>query len=85
MSPLESTLIDYVSGNLLDGEVAGLDADTPLLELNILDSVEVFSVVQFLQTEFDVAVPVASVVPENFSSVRAICGLVTQLKEANIG
>lgn len=83
MSSLESRLIDYISGNLLDGHADGLDTDTPLLELNILDSVEVFSVVHFLQAEFDIAVPVESVVPENFNSVRTICGLIEQLKGAN--
>lgn len=84
MSSIESSLIEYVSGNLLEGSVEGLDADTPLLELNILDSVEVLTIVQFMQSEFGVAVPVGRVVPENFGSVRAMCGLVAELKqEAN--
>lgn len=74
------TLGAYVVANHLDGR-AELDADTPLLEWGILDSFSVAELLNFIEQHFGVTVPLCSVSPQHFSSLRALAGLVGGLCE----
>jgi acyl carrier protein len=73
------TLSEYIATNCLwDASDAGLNEDTPLLELNIIDSTSLLGLVHFLRAEFGVSISFDQVVPENFESIRAIARLVEQ-------
>ena len=60
---VETALIDHLVETYLDGDKDGLTPETPLLELNILDSVEILSVVRYIHDRFGKAVPLTRVVP----------------------
>jgi acyl carrier protein len=74
------TLGAYVVANHLDGR-AELDADTPLLEWGILDSFSVAELLTFIEQHFGVSVPLSSVSPQHFGTLRALAALVGGLCE----
>lgn len=78
MDAVEKALISYLAEAHLDGNEDGLTPETPLLELNILDSVEILGVVRFIHDRFGKVAPLTSVIPENFGSVQRICALVVE-------
>lgn len=73
---IEETITDHIATQYLEGDNAGFDESTSLLELNIIDSSAIFEIVAFLRREFRVAIPIEDVIPENFADVRAIAALV---------
>ena len=74
------TLGAYVVANHLDGR-AELDPDTPLLEWGILDSFSVAELLIFIEQHFGVSVPLCSVSPQHFGTLRALAALVGGLCE----
>jgi acyl carrier protein len=73
--------IGYISEALLDGDADGLRADTPIIELNIIDSAAIFDLVHALQAEYGITVPLRDITPVNFTSVNAIAALVDRLEK----
>jgi acyl carrier protein len=57
-------------------------ADTELIGLGILDSIEILNLVSFLEERFGVTLPIEEFIPENFQSPRAIADLVVRLGPA---
>lgn len=76
----EQLLIRHIADNWLDGETEGLDENTPIAELNIIDSAGIFDLVHYLQTEFRVTVPLQDIAPENFRTIGAVAALVHRLQ-----
>ena len=81
----EQSIINHVTKVMLGGDGDGLDAETPLMELNIIDSAGIFDLVHYLQSEFRATVPLPEVSPENFRSVSSIAALVDRLRGAKGG
>lgn len=52
-----------------------------LVSDGILDSLDIISLVQELDEEFDITIKPADLIPENFNSVEAISKLVEKLME----
>ncbi len=50
------------------------------IEEGMLDSFDIVSLINELDKEFNIVVPGEEVVPENFSSLEAICQLIGKLK-----
>lgn len=73
---IEETITHHIASHYLEGDGAGLDENTSLLELNIIDSSAIFELVGFLRREFRISIPIEDVVPENFADVRSIAALV---------
>jgi acyl carrier protein len=73
-----NTLSTYVVERHLDGR-AEVDADTPLLEWGILDSFSIAELLLFIEQNFGVAVPLCSVSPQHFGTLRALAGLLEGL------
>ncbi|MFE7721992.1 hypothetical protein ACFU44_23435 [Nocardia rhizosphaerihabitans] len=69
-------LLKCIADSWLDGNGDGLSADTPLLELNIISSAEVFDLVHAIQIEFGIVIPIQEIRPENFRSVSVIADLI---------
>jgi acyl carrier protein len=61
-------------------EVDFTDEDD-LIGEGILDSLDIVTLITEINDAFDVRVPVEDVVPENFSSARAIWALIERLDE----
>ena len=69
---------DYIVNNYLGGDGGALADDTPLTELNILDSTSMLELVHFLRDELSVRVSLEDVNAENFRSIQTICQLVAR-------
>lgn len=60
----------------VDGLDIDLEDDTSLIESGLLDSLRIVSLVQSLQSEFDLEFDFADITLENFESVNAIAACV---------
>lgn len=53
-----------------------LSDNYPLLETEAIDSLAVFAIVEFLESEFGIEIEEDDLVVENFASIEAMAGLV---------
>ena len=60
----------------LAGDTAALGPDGSLLEAGVIDSTGVLELIGFLESRFDLEIPDADLVPENFDSIGAITSYV---------
>jgi acyl carrier protein len=58
------------------GSAKDLKNDYPLLEKEVLDSMGIFQVVSFLESEFGIEVGDEDLVPDNFGTIDLIAALV---------
>jgi acyl carrier protein len=77
MSDIKTTIREYLVNEALDGRSDGLEDHTNLIEEDILDSLGIFSIIEFLEERYPVEIDPAEVVFENFETVDAIEALVT--------
>lgn len=54
-----------------------LTADYPLIDNQVLDSLGIYQMVNFIQDEFDIEIDAEELVPDNFATIGAIDRLVT--------
>ncbi len=54
---------------------------TTLVDDSILDSVDIVTIVAEIDAEYDVAVPVEELTPENFNSAQAIYDMICRLED----
>ncbi len=59
-----------------DGTRAQLTDDYPLLESGVVDSLGLFQIVEFLETETGVEIADHELLPDNFATLSTIAGLV---------
>lgn len=71
----------YISVEILRGNVTELDKHTPLLEWGIIKSLELTAVLTFIQDQFDVQIDQEKIVAENFKDLDSIANLVLNLAE----
>jgi acyl carrier protein len=60
-----------------DGSPEDLTDDYALLEKEVVDSLGIFKIISFLETEYDIEIDDDELVPENFESIAKIAGLVS--------
>jgi acyl carrier protein len=74
---VETVINEYVSRELVqDPALLPLADDTSLLETGILDSLGLLKLVVFIEERFGISMGDADLLPDNFSSVNAICAYV---------
>ena len=79
MAEMKNTIRTHIEQDLLrGGQVAD---DDNLLLTGRLDSLAVMSLVAFIETEFQIAVPFEEVLIENFETVDAITAYVSAKRE----
>ncbi len=78
---LESKIARFISDRFPIGSSEELRPDQSLFEAGLIDSVGIFELVSFLETEFGIDVPDEQIVPENFESVTAIAAFVKSRRE----
>ncbi|WP_027760860.1 acyl carrier protein [Streptomyces sp. AA1529] len=81
----QKLISDYIVDVWMGGDAESLEPDTPLTELNIIDSMGIFDLVGFLQREFSITVPMRDVTLKNFRSVRTISAMVDRLRQDEEG
>jgi acyl carrier protein len=59
-----------------DGSREGLSADFPLLEQHVIDSLGLFQLVGYLESEFGIEILDEELVPDHFGTLRGITRLV---------
>jgi acyl carrier protein len=73
----EERIKDVMVNNLQwSGSWAEVDADYPLLEKKIVDSLGMITLISLLEEEFDVKIDDGEVVPSNFRTIGQIARLV---------
>ncbi len=71
---METIINDFISRELVqDPSLLPLADDTSLIETGILDSLSLLRLVVFLEERFGVTMGDTDLLPENFTSVTAIC------------
>jgi acyl carrier protein len=78
---IEDELKSFIVREFLDGKAAGLDADTPLLEWGVIDSMVMANMLAFIETRFGIEVPPGELTAQNFQSLTAISTLLLSLRE----
>ena len=78
---MESIINAYISRELVNRpELLPLRNDTPLLESGILDSLALLALLIFLEEQFAISMDEFEVIPENFSTIDAICAYIRSLQ-----
>ena len=73
----EEQIKDLMASNLhWRGSWAEVDVDYPLLEKQVVDSLDMLTLISLLEDEFDVEIDDRDVVPTNFASIGRIAALV---------
>lgn len=80
MEDIKQELMRFISREFLSGNDAGLDVDTPLLELRILDSLTIVALYGFVETRFGVKLDSGPTRPTDFASIRALAQLIESLR-----
>jgi 2-hydroxymuconate-semialdehyde hydrolase len=78
-------LVAFMNRQLLVTALDELDGETPLLELGLLDSLSMISLLTFVETQFGVRVPDDAVIPEHFENLQAMARLVARLQADTLG
>jgi acyl carrier protein len=75
---IEDGIRNFIAGELSwDGTPEELSSDYPLLEKEVVDSLGIFKIISFLETEYDIEIDDDELVPENFETIAKITGLVS--------
>ena len=80
-----TALRDYIVSEILEGDGHDLDAQTPLLEWGILNSIEMTRLLAFIGRQFGVAIAPREVTPAHFRTIDQIVALVEQRRAAETG
>ena len=57
-----------------------IEDDTLLLEMGVLDSLAIFSLMEKIEEQMDIIIKEEDILPENFASVEAICHMLEGYK-----
>ncbi len=78
LEEIENQLLKYLRQSLVRGEV--IEPTTPLLSSGLLDSMALTQLVAHIEGAFGVAVPDASLEPENFRTTADVARLVAHIR-----
>lgn len=78
-SEINHQLKTYIIEMMLDGDGSDLDDHTPLLELGIVDSMGIVSLLTFIDKQLGVSVPENRVSPRYFKSIAALQALILEI------
>jgi acyl carrier protein len=76
---IQDTVRRFIADELAqDGNRAAITDDYPLLERQVLDSLAMFELVSFLESEFGIEIRDEELVPANFGTIGDIARLVDE-------
>jgi len=73
---IATQLRDYIAAKALKGKDVGLDAESPLLEWGVINSLEMMRLLNFIETQFAVDIPFEKMTPDHFTNIRTITALI---------
>lgn len=80
---IEADIILFLKSNILAEEVV-ITPTSVLKDLGV-DSFSIVEIILFIERKYDRIVPEHQLLPENFTSIRSIASLVSQLEKIQIG
>jgi acyl carrier protein len=85
MTDLNARIRSFIADELSwDGSAAELTDDYLLLETEVLDSLAIYDLVQFIEEEIDVEIDDEDLVPDNFATISAISAMVRAKQSAGM-
>ncbi|HKO36979.1 MAG TPA: acyl carrier protein [Solirubrobacterales bacterium] len=72
----------FVDSELLDGQAGEVTGTTPLLELGIVDSISIVSIVAFIEEDLGIPVPEEQIHPRHLVDILSIRRLIIRLDAA---
>lgn len=85
MNAIEQKIIEHLRARIWsDHQRDELNGQTRLLDSGILDSMELTTLVSYLESQFAFDVPDDEIVPENFQTPESIANLVARLSGASL-
>lgn len=80
---IEDRLRSFIVEELgYSGDPSALDDDYPLIDNQVIDSLGIFQILSWLESELGVEIPDEDLVPDNFGSIGAITRLVRERQSA---
>ena len=76
MNPIAAATRQFVRDNFLFGRELSFSDEDSFLELGIIDSTGVLELVEFLESQYGVAVADDELLPENLDSIARLVGFV---------
>lgn len=73
---IESALRDYIDRTVLRGQGADLTTTMPLFEYGILDSFQLFGLLNFVAERFGVTLRLERLTPDDFATIGSIAAAV---------
>ena len=82
---IESVLVEYIRNECLSkGSSETITNEKNLFEAGIIDSAGLISFISFVESEFGITIPDDDLLPENFSTIKAIADYIRyRQKKAN--
>jgi len=80
-SNMITELREFVAREFLSGKDEGLDAETPLIEWGIIDSVAIVALRDFVSRRFGVEIPYVELKPSNLANLAAIASTIERLRK----
>lgn len=79
---IKSMIKQFILDELVqDEQYSNLADDDPLIETGIIDSLGIMKLIGFLETKLSIKVDDTELIPENFTTVEAICSMVSKRTE----
>ncbi len=82
-SQVLAEVANYIAEDVLEGEDVGLEGNTPLLELGVLNSMEIVRLVEFVSDFFGVDIDGSMILADNFKDLETISEMVAELLEVH--
>ncbi len=80
---ISNQICQFISENYLK-EGGEIDAHTPIIDLNIIDSASLFDVVDFILSEFEIRIPFDEIHPENFKTIAILGEAVLKISKQGV-
>ena len=79
MTALQSEVLSWFAALPGARRAGTIGPETDLIETGVLDSLAILNAIGFLETRFNIVVPVEAFTPDNFRTVRAMSDMVASL------
>lgn len=76
------TLKAFLAKEMLEGDAEGLEADTPLLDLGVINSMSIVLLSGFVERTWGLSVPQSQLTVKNLASLDRIAEMVLRLSGA---
>ena len=77
VNSIEEVVLEWLR-ECVEAESVTVDRESPLLELEVLDSLSILQLVGFIEERFNVAMPLEEFVPDNFATPKSVAEMVAR-------